>query len=142
MERIAPAGDVYQAGTLSGNPLAVAAGQAMLDALSDRSLYDRLEDTGAALEAGLENILADLSIPGTINRQGSMMCLYFSDQPVRSLGDAMASDASRFKTYHARMLEGGVILPPSPYEAIFLSTAHAPADIDHILEAARNALTS
>jgi len=141
MERIAPAGDVYQAGTLSGNPLAVAAGQAMLDALSDPAVYDQLEDTAAGLEAGLRNILDDLKIPGCINRQGAMLCLYFNDGPVRSLQDATASDSDRFPTWHARMLEAGVILPPSPYEALFLSTAHTTEDIDHILEAARNALT-
>ena len=142
MERVAPAGSVYQAGTLSGNPLAVAAGLATLRRLQDPRVYERLEDAGAGLAAGLEHILEDLGISGRVQRLGAMLCLYFSAGPVRNLQDALASDVERFKRWHHRMLEEGVLLPPSPFEAWFLSTAHDQEAIDHILEATRNALVS
>jgi glutamate-1-semialdehyde 2,1-aminomutase len=141
MKRVSPEGDVYQAGTLSGNPLAVAAGCAMLDALIGGEVHNQLEDMGAGLQAGLEHVLEDLGIQGRINRQGSMLCLYFSEGPVRDLREVMASDGERFKGFHRRMLEGGVILPPSPFEAWFLSAAHGTEEVDEILEAARTALS-
>jgi len=140
MAHVSPAGDMYQAGTLSGNPLAVAAGLAALEALDRPGVWDALEDAGAHLEAGLAAVLSDLSVPAAINRQGSMMCLYFTDGPVRSLGDVMASDRARFTRFFACMLENGVMLPPSPFEAWFLSFAHDTDALDEVLEAARGAL--
>ena len=140
MQRVSPAGDVYQAGTLSGNPLAVAAGLAALEVLDRPGAYQRLEDAGAYLQAGLESILADRGIPGRINRQGSMLSLYFTDAPVRSFADVQACDRERFAAFFHGMLEGGVHLPPSPFEAWFLSTAHDEAVLDRVLEAARSAL--
>ncbi len=113
----------------------------MLEALSDRAPYDLLEDSAAAIEVGLLHILDDLGVAGRVNHQGSMLCLYFSERPVRSLQDAMDADAGRFNHWHQRMLEEGILLPPSPFEAWFLSTVHTTEDIDQILEAARNALT-
>jgi len=142
MEQVSPAGSVYQAGTLSGNPLAVAAGLAALEALDRPGVWDALEDAGAHLQAGLEHITQDLGIPARVNRQGAMLCLYFSDRPVRSLADVMASDRDRFTAFFHRMLENGVMLPPSPFEAWFLSYAHDAEALDQVLDAARTSLTS
>lgn len=136
MKLIAPAGDVYQAGTLSGNPLAVAAGLAALAELSRPGVYEQLEDAGAHLEAGLEAIFRRKSVPAQVNRQGSMLSVYFSAQPVTTLAAAMSSDRERFKRFFHRMREHGVLLPPSPFESWFLSTAHTTDVLDRILEAA------
>ncbi len=141
MQQVAPAGPMYQAGTLSGNPIAVAAGLAALSELEDRTAYDRLEDAGAHLEAGLEHICRSLGIPAVVNRQGSMLCLYFSDRPVTNYAEVMATDRARFNRFFHRMREGGVLLPPSAFECWFLSTAHDEATCDRILEVARQALT-
>lgn len=140
MAHVSPAGDVYQAGTLSGNPLAVAAGIAALEALDRPGVYEGLEDAGAHLQAGLENIVDDLGVPACVNRQGSMLCLYFSDRPVRGLGDVMKTNRDRFTDFFHRMRTEGVLLPPSPFEAWFLSTAHDTEVLDFILDAARTAL--
>ena len=141
MEQVSPAGDVYQAGTLSGNPLAVAAGLAALEALDRPGVWDALEDAGAHLQSGLEHILQDLGVPGRVNRQGSMLCLYFTGGQVTSFGDVMATEKERFTGFHHRMLENGVILPPSPFESWFLSYAHDTEALDQVLEAARMSLT-
>ena len=141
MELVAPAGKVYQAGTLSGNPLAVAAGKAMLDASKSGEVYAQLEDSAAHLEAGFENIISSLSLDAHVRRVGSMVSLWFRKEPVHDLADAMSTDLDRFKDFFHRMLEQGVFLPPSPFEAWFLSTAHDTEALDHVLEAARNALT-
>ncbi|HYC77516.1 MAG TPA: glutamate-1-semialdehyde 2,1-aminomutase [Planctomycetota bacterium] len=140
MSQIAPAGAVYQAGTLSGNPMTVQAGLAMLRALRDRSVYDRLEDAGAHLESGLDHICRSLGVPAVVQRQGSMLCLYFSPKPCVTLADVMASDRARFRAFFHGMLERGVLLPPSPFEAWFLSTAHDAAALDLVLDAARESL--
>lgn len=140
MKHVAPAGKVYQAGTLSGNPLAVSAGLAMLEALAQPGVYEALEDAGAHLEAGLVNICDSLGIPATVNRVGSMLCLYFHEGPVTTFAGAQASDHDRFRDFFHRMLDEGVYLPPSPYEACFLSTAHDIEALDRVLEAARTAL--
>lgn len=140
MEQVSPSGGVYQAGTLSGNPLAVAAGLAALEALDRPGVWGALEDAGAHLQAGLEHIVRDLGIPGRVNRQGSMLCLYFTDGEVTSFTDVMATEKDRFTDFHHRMLENGVILPPSPFEAWFLSYAHDTDALDQILEAARTSL--
>jgi glutamate-1-semialdehyde 2,1-aminomutase len=137
MRRIAPAGPVYQAGTLSGNPLAVAAGRAALAELGqdDPSPYDVLERTGARLQEGIEETGRRHGIPCRVQRQGSMLGLFFTAAPVQSLEDVHATDRQRFaRVFHA-LLALGVHLPPSPYEAMFLSTAHGDAEIAATLEA-------
>jgi glutamate-1-semialdehyde 2,1-aminomutase len=141
MRLVSPVGDVYQAGTLSGNPLAMAAGLAALKLADECDSYRVLEDAGAHLQAGIEHILEDLAVGGVVNRQGSMLCLYFSERPVLTLQDVMASDRERFRAFFHRMLEEGVLLPPSPFEAWFLSARHDVDVIDRVLEAVRNALT-
>jgi glutamate-1-semialdehyde 2,1-aminomutase len=138
MRRIAPAGPVYQAGTLSGNPLAVAAGQAALRELGregDGSPYDVLERTGARLQAGILEAGRRHGIPCRVERQGSMLGLYFTDQPIHRLEDVSATDRQRFARVFHKLLDRGVHLPPSPYEAMFLSTAHGDAEIAATLEA-------
>lgn len=142
MNLLSPSGPVYQAGTLSGNPLAMAAGLAALGLAGDPGYYERLEDAGAMLQAGIEHILGDLGIDGVVNRQGSMLCLYFSKGPVDSLGAVLACDRDRFGRFFHRMLEEGVMLPPSPFEAWFLSARHDQDVLDRILEAVRNGLAA
>jgi glutamate-1-semialdehyde 2,1-aminomutase len=140
MDLVAPSGSVYQAGTLSGNPMAVQAGLAMLRALDRPGLYERLDDLGAHLESGLDHIARSLKIPAVVQRQGSMLCLYFSSRPCTTLADVMASDREKFRAFFHGMLEHGVLLPPSPFEAWFLSTAHDSVALDLVLDAAREAL--
>jgi len=129
--RMAPAGPVYQAGTLSGNPLAVAAGSAALGELAagGGEAYRLLESAGAGLQAGIEQAAARHGIPCRVQRQGSMLGLFFTASPVRRLDDVDASDRARFaRVFHA-LLRQGVHLPPSPYETFFLSTAHGEPEI-------------
>ena len=140
MQQVSPHGDVYQAGTLSGNPIAVAAGQATLDVLDREGTYEGLEEAGARLQAGLERACLDANVPGVVQRQGSMLCLYLRDTPAVNLADVTASDRARWTGFFRGMLERGVILPPSPYEAWFLSTAHDDATIDQVSSAAGEAL--
>ncbi|MFM8471443.1 MAG: glutamate-1-semialdehyde 2,1-aminomutase [Limisphaerales bacterium] len=165
MDCLAPLGPVYQAGTLSGNPLAMAAGIAALEELGNAecemrnaesagappntsatphsalrtphsSAYDRLEALGSALEAGLRDAAKSADIPVTFNRCGSMFCGYFTDRPVWNLADAMHADRERFKKFFHGMLAEGVYLAPSQFEAGFLSTAHTEADIAATVSAA------
>jgi glutamate-1-semialdehyde 2,1-aminomutase len=140
MRRIAPMGPVYQAGTLSGNPVAVAAGLRTLGLL-DASLYGRLEALGARLQAGLEATLASTKTPGVVQRVGSMITVFFHDGPVQGWLDAAKSDTKRFATFHRGLVEGGVMWPPSQFEAAFISSAHTEADIDATIDAARRALS-
>jgi glutamate-1-semialdehyde 2,1-aminomutase len=142
MDCLAPDGPVYQAGTLSGNPLAMAAGLAALEELSAPDVYVRLEQTGAALEAGMKEAARSANIPVRFNRIGSMFCAYFTDQPVHNLADALHSDRARFAKYFHAMLEEGVYIAPSQFEAGFLSMAHTPADIETTIRAARKALST
>jgi glutamate-1-semialdehyde 2,1-aminomutase len=123
MEQVAPAGAVYQAGTLSGNPLAVAAGLATLQALDDRA-YRRLEGAGARVAAGLQSAAAAAGIPLTVNRVGSMLTAFFTDRAVRDYASAKQTDTESFARWFQRLLAKGVSLPPSQFEAIFVSTAH------------------
>ena len=139
MQRIAPLGPVYQAGTLSGNPLAVTAGLATLERLDAKS-YERLEALGARLEAGLTRAVAESHVAGVVQRVGSMITLFFHDGPVRNFRDAAASDTKRFARWHAGVLSRGVYWPPSQFEAAFISLAHTDADIDQTIEAASGAL--
>ncbi len=141
MEQISPVGPVYQAGTLSGNPLATAAGLSMLTRIDeDEGIYDRLEALGARLQAGLEDALADAGVEGTVPRVGSMLCLYFSERPVRRWSDAAAADAEKFRRYFHAMLDAGIYLAPSAFEAGFISAAHTEDDIDATIAAAREAI--
>ena len=147
MDWLAPAGPVYQAGTLSGNPLAMAAGIAALEELGvsaqaeshkpkAESPYARLEKLGAHLEAGMNEAARAAGVPVTFNRCGSMFCAYFTHGAVWNLADAMKSDRERFKRFFHGMLEAGVYLAPSQFEAGFLSTAHTEADIEQTVRAA------
>jgi glutamate-1-semialdehyde 2,1-aminomutase len=140
MGRVAPAGPVYQAGTLSGNPLAVAAGLAQIETLEASNGWETLERTGSRLEEGLLAILTELGLPFAVNRAGSMLTLFFSEGAVTDFETATRSDTRRHASFFRSMLERGVHLPPSQYEAWFVSLAHGSADIDRTLEAARESL--
>ncbi len=133
MERVAPAGPVYQAGTLSGNPLTVAAGQATLDQL-DEAAYQRLEAAGQRVAAMISGAAA-AGAPVTVNRVGSMLTPFFTDTPVTDYDSARGSDTARFGRWFHRMLERGVSLPPSQFEAVFVSTAHTPDVLDEFASA-------
>ncbi len=139
MDLLSPLGPVYQAGTLSGNPLAVAAADKTLELLEQPNTYRMLEEKGAALEAGLKEAAGRADIPLTINRVGSILSAFFTQHPVRHFEDVQATDIARFKRYFLDMLEQGVYLAPSAYEAMFLSLAHTQQDIDKTVAAAYNA---
>jgi glutamate-1-semialdehyde 2,1-aminomutase len=160
MDLLAPLGPVYQAGTLSGNPLAMAAGIAVLELLSagrtpqaaktkseiksgrrgtppsEVNVYARLEALGGQLEAGMKDAATAAKVPVTFNRCGSMFCAYFTGGPVENLDDAMKSDRERFRKFFHGMLAEGTYLAPSQFEAGFISTAHSPADIEKTVQAA------
>src|SRR6266496_747080 len=162
MDCLAPLGPVYQAGTLSGNPLAMAAGIAALEDLSTTvsspgaksaggpkkskseihnlkstaNAYAHLEELGAQLEAGINDAAKTANVPVQFNRCGSMFCAYFSDQPVHNLADAMRSDRERFKKFFHGMLDQGIYLAPSQFEAGFISTAHTADDINKTINTA------
>jgi glutamate-1-semialdehyde 2,1-aminomutase len=153
MDLLAPLGPVYQAGTLSGNPLAMAAGIANLEELgagrdaalrrpdsTARCSYQRLEELGAQLEAGMKDAAKSANIPVRFNRCGSMFCTYFTGEPVHNLADAMKSDRERFKKFFHRMLDAGFYFAPSQFEAGFISTAHTAADIERTVSAAAKVL--
>jgi glutamate-1-semialdehyde 2,1-aminomutase len=136
MDHLAPLGPVYQAGTLSGNPLAMAAGLAALKELENGNYYTILEQRGAQLEAGMKAAAQAAGLPVTFKRVGSMFCGYFTDAPVHNLADAMKSDRQRFAKYFHGMLDAGVYLAPSQFEAGFISAAHSEADIEATVQAA------
>ncbi len=140
MKQLAPEGPVYQAGTLSGNPLAVAAGRTMLALLRDGSAYRTLESLGERLRRGMERNIRELGAPVTWNSIASLGCLYFHEGPVRNWTEAKASDTRRFGVYFREMLRRGVYLAPSQFEAGFLSVAHTESDVDLIVDAARQAM--
>jgi len=140
MDYLAPLGPVYQAGTLSGNPVAMAAGLANLQELTTSGAYCTLEDRAEQLEAGMRDAAKKAGIPMQFNACGSMFCGYFTANPVRNLADAMKSDRERFKKYFHGMLDEGVYLAPSQFEAGFISTAHAPEDIEKTVRAAAKVL--
>jgi glutamate-1-semialdehyde 2,1-aminomutase len=142
MKMVAPEGPVYQAGTLSGNPLAVSAGIAMLQALDRRGVYARLEAVSAELEAGLARAAAEAEIPVTLNRVGSMMTCFFTAGPVTDFGSAKTSDTARYGRFFHALLEAGVYFAPSQFEACFVSLAHGPADLAATLRGARRAFRS
>ena len=139
MERLAPMGDVYQAGTLSGNPLAMAAGLATLTRLAEAGVYERLERTAADVEDALREAGRGEAV--TVNRVGSMLTLFFSPEPVRDFEGARACDLERFAAFFRGMLASGVYLPPSQFEAAFVSLAHGPRETRSIADAATRVLT-
>jgi glutamate-1-semialdehyde 2,1-aminomutase len=142
MERLAPAGDVYQAGTLSGNPLAMAAGIAQLTTLKSENSYAGIERIGSSLVAGLRDVFAGAGVPAQIDRTGSMWGLFFCARPVTDLESAKAADTQAFARFFTGMLERGVYLAPSQFEAAFLSTAHSEDDVALTLGAAAQSLKS
>ena len=143
MAMVAPSGPVYQAGTLSGNPLAMAAGYETLTMLNeDPGFYGRLESLSASLSAGIQEIIDRNGFPITQNRVGSMSTLFFAPTPVRDYATALGADTKRFGVYFREMLARGIYLAPSQFEAGFVSIAHTAADIDATVEAARGALTT
>jgi glutamate-1-semialdehyde 2,1-aminomutase len=143
MQHLAPLGPVYQAGTLSGNPLAMAAGIATLRHLIDHQedVYNTLEQTTELIASGVTRIARENGVPLTTNRVGSMFTWFFTDQPVTDFTTAATSDTVSFGRFHRALLEAGVWLPPSQFEAAFVSTAHTPAEVGFVLEAARKALS-
>jgi len=142
MQLLAPVGSVYQAGTLSGNPLAVAAGLATLELLAKEGVYERLDESGARLQRGLEAALRKHGVRGCVNRIGSMWTLFFGVERVHDTASAESADRERFAHFFRRMLELGIYLPPSQFEAAFISLAHSDGDIDHTVSAAEMALGS
>lgn len=140
MEKIAPVGPIYQAGTLSGNPIAMTAGIETLKLLSKPGVYKALEKTSAKLDQGLSAAAREAGIPVTLNRVGSMFTVFFTDQPVRDFASAKTSDTARFGRFFRSMLDQGVNLAPSQFEAAFVSLAHTAADVTRTVEAARKAL--
>jgi glutamate-1-semialdehyde 2,1-aminomutase len=142
MERVAPLGPVYQAGTLSGNPLAMRAGLATLPKLEAPGFYDAVNRKSQRLAEGLRNALQEVGVAGQVNVAGSLLTLFFCEQPVRNYDDAKKSDTKKFATFFQEMLERGIFLPPSQYEALFVSAAHTDADIDRTISAACESLAA
>ncbi|MCI0396798.1 MAG: glutamate-1-semialdehyde 2,1-aminomutase [Chloroflexi bacterium] len=142
MEMVAPAGPMYQAGTLSGNPLAMTGGIATLKALRDEGVWSQLAETTATIAEGIGRAARSAGVPVFQTRMGTMFCTFFTDHPVRDWATASRSDTARFAHFFSVMLENGVYLPPSQFEACFLSTAHGPREIELTLAAAEKALHS
>jgi glutamate-1-semialdehyde 2,1-aminomutase (EC 5.4.3.8) len=141
MELISPLGPVYQAGTLSGNPLAMAMGLRYLRALkADKGIYKRLESKAMRLEEGLNRIIAELSIEAHVNRTKGMLSLFMAEGPMDSYSRVMRSDTNKYSRFFKKMLDKGILLPPAQFEAWFLSEAHSGEDIDYTLQAAYEAL--
>jgi len=138
MDMLAPTGPVYQAGTLSGNPAAMAAANATLDILAKEGCYQKLESAAALLEQGLAEAAKGAGVPVKINRVGSLMSCFFTDRPVKSFADVQSTNIRQFKKFFAAMLEQGIYLAPSAYEAMFVSLAHTQQDIKRTIEAAKN----
>jgi glutamate-1-semialdehyde 2,1-aminomutase len=139
MNHVLPAGKVFQAGTLSGNPLATAAGCATLRSLRDDPPYERLETLSARLEKGLRNAAAAAGVPHQFARAGSMMTFFFAAEPVVDWTTASRCDTARFAQFFWELLDRGIYLPCSQFEALFVSAAHTEADIDATTAAAREA---
>ena len=150
MDQLAPTGPVYQAGTLSGNPVAMEAGLAQLSALeageipmyvnpeaAGQNVYEYLESLGARLEDGLRAAIAETGVTAQVNRVGALATVFFTDQPVTDWGSAATCDTERFAQYFSGMLQRGFLIAPSQFEALFLSCAHTPAEIDAFVAAAR-----
>jgi len=144
MKNLSPEGPVYQAGTLSGNPAAMAAGLATLQALQEEGFYEELERRSAELALGLESCAREAQLVGKVcfNRVGSMLCCYFCPPPVTDYASATASNARAYAAWFHAMLDGGVYLAPSQFEALFVSAAHEEADIQHTVETAARAFAA
>jgi len=142
MAKVAPLGGVYQAGTLSGNPLAIAAGLATLELLREPGTYDRLERLGETLEAGFITAARKAGIPVRVNRVGSMLTAFFTGREVRDLASAKAADTKRYAAFFHGMLTKGIFFAPSQFEAAFCSLAHTEADLEFTIEAAQEVLSS
>ena len=142
MELVAPAGPVYQAGTLSGNPLAMTAGIETLRVLGEPGVWEGIARAGERLYEGIGDAAADAGVGGQSTLAGTMFGFFFTASPVRSWEDAKRADTDRFAAFHRAMLERGVYLPPSPFEAWFLSSAHGDAEIDATIAAAREAFAA
>jgi glutamate-1-semialdehyde 2,1-aminomutase len=142
MEKLAPLGPVYQAGTLSGNPLAVAAGLAALALIKEQPPYAKLEAAGQKLAGALRDAAKRKGIALQVPQTGSMFSLFFTDQPVRDYAGALKGDAAPFKKLFHAALEAGVYLPPSPYETCFISTAHDAGALDKTIEVLTKALAA
>ena len=141
MDMVSPVGPVYQAGTLSGNPLAMYIGKKQLEVLRDNpQIYKELEEKAIYLETGIKAHLKELGLNYHVARAGSLVCLFFTDQVVRNYQDAMTCDIERFNKYFKALLEEGVLIGPAQFEAMFLSTAHTKEDLDKALEAMGKAL--
>lgn len=142
MDLLAPVGPVYQAGTLSGNPLSVRAGLETLKILAAPGTYDRLEAAGARLETGLREALARSGRRGCVNRAGSLLTLFLGADRVADAAMARRADTEAFARFFRAMLERGIYLPPSQFEAMFISLAHSNAEIDATIAAARDSLAA
>ena len=140
MELIAPLGPVYQAGTLSGNPLAMRAGLATLPKLQATGFYDALNAKAQRLAEGLRAALKETGIPGEVSVAGSLLTLFFTSEHVRDYGVAKKSDTKSFAAFFNAMLERGIFIAPSQFEALFVSSAHIDSDIDRTIAAARESL--
>lgn len=140
MNNVAPLGPVYQAGTLAGNPLAMSAGIATLKQLSQPGLYEGIASKAERLVAGLRKALVDAKIPAQINATGSLATLFFTHAPIKNYTDAKRSDTKRYARYFREMLDRGIFLAPSQFEAAFLSASHTEADVDQTITAARESL--
>lgn len=142
MQRVSPAGDVYQAGTMSGNPVAVAAGLATLAQCEAPGFYAQLEARAAQLQAGLESAARASGVPLWVGRQGAMLCPYVSSEPLTSFGQVLKTDRARWTKFFHAFLELGVIVPPSPFEAWFVSSAHDEATIADVVKRAHAAFAA
>jgi glutamate-1-semialdehyde 2,1-aminomutase len=142
MDLLAPEGPVYQAGTLSGNPLAMAAGIATLRALKELNPYDDLDRAMASWSAEIHEMARKAGLSMTLNRVGSMAGIFFLQGPVETFEDVMTADASRYTRFFHAMLEEGIYLAPSPFEAAFISTAHTPEVMDQVVKAAAMAFAT
>jgi glutamate-1-semialdehyde 2,1-aminomutase len=141
MEMLSPSGPVYQAGTLSGNPLAMAAGYAALSYIKEHpEIYVQLEKSSMYLENGFKENLKSLGKNYAMNRVGSMMCMFFTEQPVIDFKSALTSDTTSYGKYFHEMLNRGIYLAPAQFEALFISTAHTTEDLDRTIKAHRESL--
>lgn len=141
MELVAPAGPVYQAGTLSGNPLAMSAGLATLRELQNTKPYQQLNENGQLLREGLQEAARQAGVKATVNQYGSILTCFFTDQPVTDYTSALQADTQKFKVFFQAMLEEGIYLPPSQYEALFISAAHTKEDLELTIRAAERAFS-
>ena len=141
MEVVSPVGPVYQAGTLSGNPLAMYLGKRNLEVLRDNpQIYDSLDKKGQKLQQGIINNLNKLNLNYTVNRAGSLVCLFFKEGPVENYDDAIKCDIEKYNAYFKEMLDRGVLIGPSQFEAMFLSNAHSDEDIEYTIKCNYEAL--